>query len=126
LQLLPRFRRRAVTSVLHDPMWVDDREFDISNHVTRGSLPEPGEEIELQAFVGELLSEPLDRRRPLWQLHIIDGLRDGGFAVVGRAHHALVDGIAAVEVSQLLLDAGPRATKLLPAPWSPGEPPPLV
>jgi len=126
LDLLPRFRRRALTSVFHDPMWVDDGEFDISRHVVHASLPPPGEEPELHAFVGGLLSETLDRRRPLWQLHIVDGLRDGEFAVVGRAHHALVDGIAALEIAQLLFDAEQHAQEPEPSRWLPASPPPLA
>ena len=117
LDFLPRFRCRPLTSVLHDPMWVDHREFDLCYHVTRESVPPPGGEEELRAFAGALLSEPLDRRRPLWRMHVVDGLRDGGFAILGRAHHALVDGVSAVERlrqqlprerAQLRLAAGAR------------------
>jgi diacylglycerol O-acyltransferase len=126
LELLPRFRRRAVTSVFHDPMWVDHDEFDLSYHVTRCSAPPPGDEEQIRAFAGALLSERLDRRRPLWRLHVVDGLRDGGFAVLGRAHHALVDGISAVEVAQLLLDIDPAPGEVKPATWEPTSPPPLA
>jgi WS/DGAT/MGAT family acyltransferase len=126
LDLLPRFRRRALLSPLHDPMWVDDSEFDLDYHVRRASVPAPGRESQLRAFAGELLSERLDRRRPLWQMHILDGLEDRQFAVVGRAHHALVDGIAAVEVAQLLLDADQRPPQSEPCEWMPAPPPPLA
>jgi diacylglycerol O-acyltransferase / wax synthase len=126
LELLPRFRRRPITSVLHDPMWVDHDEFDLSHHVTAMSLPAPGDEAQLRAAAGELLSEALDRRRPLWRLHIVDGLRDGGFAIVGRAHHALVDGVSAVEVAQLLLDLDPDRRETEPVVWDPKPTPPLT
>jgi diacylglycerol O-acyltransferase len=126
LELLPRFRRRAVCSMLHDPMWVDDSEFDPSYHVTQISFPNPADRSELRALAGALLSERLDRRHPLWRLHLIDGLRDGGFAIVGRAHHALVDGISAVEVAQLLLDVEPNAGEKKPAVWEPSATPPLT
>jgi WS/DGAT/MGAT family acyltransferase len=126
LELLPRFRCRAATSVLHDPMWVDDDDFDLSNHITRMSLPAPGDERQLRAVAGALFSEPLDRRRPLWSFHIVDGLHDGGFAIVGRAHHALVDGVSAVEVAQLLLDVDPHRRETKPVVWEPAPEPPLV
>jgi WS/DGAT/MGAT family acyltransferase len=121
LPLLPRFRRRVICSPLrlHDPVWVDHADFDIANHVTRTSLPEPGGAAQLRALAGALLSIPLDRAHPLWRLHLIDGLRDGGFAIVGQAHHALVDGIAAVEVAMLLLDGEPASRCSEPVSWSP-------
>jgi diacylglycerol O-acyltransferase len=126
LDLLPRFRRRAVTSVLHDPVWVDHDRFDLSYHVTHTSLAEPGDEPQLRALSGQLLSKPLDRCRPLWRLQLVDGLRDGGFAILGRAHHALVDGISAVEVAQLLLDIEAQPAETQPSRWSPAPPPPLA
>lgn len=126
LELLPRFRCRAATSILHDPMWVDHESFDLSYHVTAASLPRPGGDDQLREFAGGLLSEPLDRRRPLWRLHLVDGLHDGGFAIIGRAHHALVDGVSAVEVAQLLLDIDPHARETRPAAWKPTPAPPLV
>jgi diacylglycerol O-acyltransferase len=109
LATVPRFRRRVLAAPLHlhDPVWVDDECFAIANHVQRVGLPAPGSRGQLRRLVGELLSVGLDRRRPLWRIQLIDGLRDGGFAVVGQVHHALVDGIAAAEVAQLLLDAAP-------------------
>jgi WS/DGAT/MGAT family acyltransferase len=108
---LPRFRRRVVSSTLHlhDPIWVDDERFDITRHVQRVHLPAPGGRAQLRRLAGRLLSGRLDRREPLWRLYLVEGMRDDGFAIVGQAHHALVDGIAAIEVAALLLDASPRA-----------------
>jgi WS/DGAT/MGAT family acyltransferase len=126
LDLLPRFRRRALTSPLHDPVWVDDSQFDLAHHVTRVGLLDPGDDVALQALAGELFSRPLDRRRPLWRLILVDGLRGGGFAIVGSAHHALVDGVAAVEVAGLLLDGEPHVAPLHPSNWSPEPVPSLA
>jgi WS/DGAT/MGAT family acyltransferase len=108
LHLLPRFRRRVVSSrlALHDPLWADDPQFDLANHVHLACAPAPGA-AGLRALAGRLLSVPLDRRRPLWRLHLVDGLGERRFALIGAAHHALVDGIAAVEMAQLLLDGQP-------------------
>lgn len=128
LHLVPRFRRRPLTSPLrlHDPVWVDDAQFDLANHIEVVSLENPGGPGELRALAGQLLSLPLDRRRPLWRLWLIDGLRDGRFAIVGQAHHALVDGLAAVEVAQLLLDADPSTPAPRPRPFSPAPEPSLA
>lgn len=128
LEALPRFRRRVVTSPmrLHAPVWVDDQAFDIANHVAAGAAPAPGGDAELRRLAGALLSIPLDRDRPLWRLHLIDGLAGSRFAVVGLAHHALVDGIAAVEVAGLLLDA--EGVRRMPAPrrWAAARAPTVI
>jgi WS/DGAT/MGAT family acyltransferase len=128
LELLPRFRRRVLASSLrlHDAVWVDDQTFDVSHHVDRVTAPCPGGPAELRTLTGELLSTPLDRDRPLWRLALVDGLEGGRFAIVGKAHHALVDGIAAVEVTQLLLDGDPGPRSALARPWSPAPVPALV
>jgi WS/DGAT/MGAT family acyltransferase len=128
LDQLPRFRRRVCVSSarIHDPVWVDDPEFDLAQHVREARLDPPGGPAELRALVGRLLSKALERDRPLWRLYLVDGLRNGGFAVVGQAHHALVDGLAAVEVAQLLLDAVPDAIRPRPSEWWPVEEPGLL
>ncbi len=128
LHLLPRFRRRPLTSSLrlHDPIWVDDQQFDLERHIATATVEKPGGARELRALAGQLLSVPLDRRHPLWRLWLIDGLRDERFAVVGQAHHALVDGMAAIEVAQLLLDAQPEVPVARPRPWSPAPEPSLA
>jgi WS/DGAT/MGAT family acyltransferase len=127
LDQLPRFRRRVLESSLrlHDPVWVDDAEFDIARHVKRVVVAPPGGRGALRRLAGELLSRRLDRRRPLWRLYLVEGLRDGGFAIVGQAHHALVDGIAAVEVAQLLLDGRPDTSPARPRGFSPETAPGL-
>ena len=128
LHLLPRFRRRPLTSGLrlHDPVWVDDSQFDIANHVVSATAEEPGGPGELRELAGRLLSVPLDRCHPLWRLWLIEGLSDGRFAVVGQAHHALVDGLAALEVAQLLLDGDPHVPSERARPWSPESGPSLA
>jgi WS/DGAT/MGAT family acyltransferase len=126
LDRLPRFRRRVLRSPLHDPVWADDETFDIANHVIHVTVPAPGGPREVRELTGRLLSRPLDLDRPLWRLCLVDGLRDGGFAVVGQAHHALVDGIAALEVAMLLLDADPDAPATTPSRWLAVSPPALA
>jgi WS/DGAT/MGAT family acyltransferase len=109
LERLPRFRRRVLSSrlMLHDPVWVDDQRFDIAEHVRAVRLPAGGGAAATRRLAGQLLSEPLDPDRPLWRLYLLLGLEDGRFAMVGQAHYALVDGTAAVEMAQLLLDDEP-------------------
>lgn len=110
LDALPRFRRRVAGQ-----QWIDDPGFDVARHVHGMTLAAPGGAGELRALSGRLLSRPLDMDRPLWRLARIDGLAGGGWALVGQAHHALVDGIAAIQVALLLFD-GPQAR---PSAWTP-------
>ena len=88
------------------------------------TLAPPAGPGELRELAGRLLSAPLDPAHPLWRMYLVRGLRGGGWAVVGQAHHALVDGIAAVEVAMLLFDAaGYPPAPSAPARWSPAAPP---
>lgn len=103
---VPRFRRRVIATALAggELRWEDDHGFDIANHVTVVHAPADADDEALRQLAGRLLSTPLPLDRPLWRVYLVDGLRDG-FAVVGQAHHALIDGIAAIEVAALLFDA---------------------
>jgi WS/DGAT/MGAT family acyltransferase len=108
LHAVPRFRRRLVRPALGAPHWVDDVGFDVARHAFAVSLTAPGGEQELRDVAGALLSQPLPGGRPLWRMYLVDRLQDdddGGFALVGQVHHALVDGIAAIEVGMLLFGA---------------------
>jgi len=109
LHAVPRFRRRVAAPRLGvgDLRWSDDPGFDIAHHVHGLRLAAPGGPAELRELAGMLLSKPLDPGRPLWRLYLVDGLDRGGFAVIGQAHHALVDGIAAIEVALLLFTPEP-------------------
>jgi diacylglycerol O-acyltransferase len=126
LEHVPRFRRRLAHPRLGlgDLQWVDDAGFDIARHVQAMTLAPPAGPGELRELAGALLSAPLDPAHPLWRMYLVSGLRGGGWAVVGQAHHALVDGIAAVEVAMLLFDAtGHVSAPSTPARWSPAAPP---
>lgn len=118
LDRVPRFRRR-LADLPGGLAWVDDAGFAVSRHVHQVSLPAPGTPSDLRDTAGALLSQPLDHDRPLWRIYLVDGLA-GGFALVGQVHHALVDGVAAVEVATLLFDDGtvpePSAWRPVPAP----------
>jgi WS/DGAT/MGAT family acyltransferase len=124
LDRVPGFRR-VVARTAGGLAWVDHAAFDVAHHVHAVTPPAPGGPAELRETAGTLLGRPLDAGRPLWRLYLVDGLRDGGFAIVGQVHHALVDGIAAIEVAMLLFDVAGVEDVLqpLPASWRPQRPP---
>jgi WS/DGAT/MGAT family acyltransferase len=109
IALVPRYRQkiRWVPGHLANPVWVDDEDFDITYHVRRSALPKPGTGDQLRALVGRLMARPLDRARPLWEIYLVEGLADGRFAIITKSHHAMVDGISAVDIGTLLLDVTP-------------------
>jgi WS/DGAT/MGAT family acyltransferase len=126
LNLVPRFRQRITPDRfnLHNPVWADDGRFDLRWHVRRAALPRPGGIDELRELVGRIMSEPLDFTRPLWQIYLVEGLDRRRFAVIPKTHHALVDGVAAVDVGTVILDPNKDGTEMeLPSePWDPDEP----
>jgi diacylglycerol O-acyltransferase len=129
LGLIPRFRQRITSPgpiALSNPIWADDPRFDIQRHVRRVALPQPGGPGELRELIGRVMSEPLDLARPLWQLYLIEGLEGGRHAYVNKTHHALVDGVAAIDVGTIILDASPEGTRMEVSeePWEPNEPSP--
>ncbi len=107
LDLIPRYRQRVAFLPLNVdiPVWVDDDRFDIHFHVRRAALPSPGADRELAQFCERVFSRQLDRRRPLWELYYVEGLEGGRWALLSKVHHALVDGISAVELATILLDS---------------------
>jgi len=122
LHLLPRLRQRLAFPPLRmgTPFWVDDPEFDIDAHVRSVTLPAPGTTDQFRRLAGEVLAPPLDRSRPLWELWLVDGFEDERFGVVYKTHHALADGISAVDIGTLLFDLEPRREPVREeAPWSP-------
>ena len=126
VHLLPRLRQRLAFPPLGlgTPFWVDDPGFDLGNHLKRVRLPKPGGEAEFHSLVGEVLSPPLDRSRPLWQLVLVKGLEGDRFAIVYKTHHALADGFSAVDIGKLLFDPEPNPVPSREeAPWDPQSPP---
>jgi WS/DGAT/MGAT family acyltransferase len=108
LHLAPRFRQRVVSPPVGESVWVDDARFRISDHVEIARDDLAGVP-ELRRLSGEFLSEQLDRSRPLWKILIVPRVGDGKAAVLGKVHHAMVDGVAAVELGMLLFDLAPNA-----------------
>lgn len=121
LPFVPRYRQRVrdVPFGLARPVWVDDERFDVTYHVRRSALPKPGTRAQLEELVARLMSRPLDRRRPLWEMYLIEGLADGNFAIVTKSHQALVDGVSAVDIAQVMLDVTPDAPTDAVVSWTP-------
>ncbi|GAA2562313.1 WS/DGAT/MGAT family O-acyltransferase [Pseudonocardia hydrocarbonoxydans] len=125
LGLVPRYRQkvREVPGRLGLPVWVDDPDFDLAYHVRRSALAAPGTEEVLHELVGRLLSRRLDRSRPLWEIYLVEGLADGRLAVVTKTHHAMVDGLATVDIGSVLLDLGPEPRETPDDDWRPDREP---
>ncbi len=122
LRLIPRYRQRLEQPApgVTNPVWVDDEHFDLRWHVRHASLPSPGDDAQLAQVVGTEMSRRLDRGRPLWELTVIEGLEGGRVALLPKMHHALVDGVAAVDVGTVLLDPSPEPVELVAEePWRP-------
>ncbi len=123
---LPRLRQRLLYPPLGlgTPFWVDYPDFDIHQHLRRETLPAPGTEAQFQDLVGELLAPPLDRSKPLWELILVEGFEDDRFAIVYKTHHAMADGISAVDIGMLLFDVErKREPAREEAPWTPARTP---
>ncbi len=125
ISLVPRYRQkvREVPGRLARPVWVDDTDFDITYHVRRSALPKPGSDAQLHDLVARLTSRPLDRSRPLWEMYLVEGLARGRIAVITKTHQAMVDGVAALEIGQVILDVTARPRDTREALWMP-EPEP--
>ncbi|HEX5018643.1 MAG TPA: wax ester/triacylglycerol synthase family O-acyltransferase [Actinomycetes bacterium] len=110
LNLVPRYRQRVrqLPGGLSTPVWVDDENFDLSYHVRRTALPKPGSDAQLHELVARVLSRPLDRSRPLWEMYLVEGLAGDRIALITKTHQALVDGIAAIEIGEVLFDDEPN------------------
>lgn len=128
IAFVPRYRQRlrGVPGRLANPVWVDDEHFDINYHVRRSALPRPGTQEQLAELVARLQARPLDRARPLWELILVEGLEGDRFAVVTKVHQALVDGVHAVDLGQVVLDTSAEPYDPPAQLWRPAREPTLV
>jgi len=125
LHLVPRYRQKLAVPPLETgrPLWVDDPSFNLEYHLRHTALPEPGSEEQLRALAARIHSQRLDRTKPLWELWLVQGFEDGRFALISKTHHALVDGVAGVDLATVLFDleavpaGGPRSHE--GEPWVP-------
>ena len=126
IAFVPRYRQKVhqVPGRLLPPVWVDDEQFDVSYHVRRSALPKPGTPTQLEEFVARIQARPLDPHRPLWELYLVEGLDGGRFAIVTKTHIALVDGIHAIDIGQIIVDPESSAHEQpLPHAWRAARPP---
>lgn len=124
LHLIPRYRQRlAYVPVERAPVWVDDEHFNIEYHVRHTSLPRPGTDEQLRDLMGRLASQQLDRRKPLWELWVVEGLHDGRFGIISKIHHSMIDGMGSVELMAVLLNLHPVSEPDPPEDFVPREVP---
>jgi diacylglycerol O-acyltransferase / wax synthase len=123
LHFIPRYRQViARTPIEGHPVWVDDAHFNIDFHVRHTALPRPGDEQQLKRLAGRIMSQQLDRSRPLWEIWVVEGLEGGGrFGLIAKIHHAMVDGVSSVDLLTVLLTPAPtdtfeRAPRWIPRP----------
>jgi WS/DGAT/MGAT family acyltransferase len=123
LHLVPRFRQklRFVPLGQGRPVWVDDPHLNLEYHVRQTALPAPGSEEQLRNLASRIFSQQLDRSKPLWELWLVEGLEGDRFAIVGKSHHALVDGISGVDITTVLFDVEeePSSAPVRPPKWAP-------
>jgi WS/DGAT/MGAT family acyltransferase len=126
--LVPRYRQkvRHVPAELARPVWVDDEDFDLTYHVRRSALPKPGTDRALHDLIARLMSRPLDHTRPLWEIYLVEGLDRNRIAMLTKTHQALVDGVRAIDIAQVILDISPTPRDDYTETWSPRREPSSV
>ncbi|MEX1142769.1 MAG: wax ester/triacylglycerol synthase family O-acyltransferase [Thermoleophilaceae bacterium] len=125
LHLVPRYRQKLAFPrfEMGRPFWIDDPRFNIDYHVRHTALPAPGSMEQLRGIAGRIFSQRLDRSKPLWELWLVQGLEDGGFALVSKNHHALVDGVSGIDIATVLFDLSPTAPPQEDERWTPAQEP---
>ncbi|MEX2194411.1 MAG: wax ester/triacylglycerol synthase family O-acyltransferase [Thermoleophilaceae bacterium] len=126
LHLVPRYRQKLAVPrfEMGRPFWIDDPRFNLSYHVRHTALPSPGSIEQLRNLAGRIHSQRLDRSKPLWEIWLIQGLEGNRFAIVSKTHHALIDGVAGVDIASVLFDLSPVPAETPAAePWEPSPEP---
>lgn len=107
LHLVPRYRQKLAHHPGGRPLWVDDPDFNLEYHVRQTALPKPGSESQLMRLASRIMSQQLDRTKPLWEVWIIEGLQDGRVGMISKTHHALIDGVSGVDLATVMFDLSP-------------------
>lgn len=125
LHLIPRYRQRVRFAPfgLGRPVWEDDPHYNLAYHLRHTALPPPGDDADLCRLMGRLMSQPLDRNRPLWEAWMFEGLPKGRWGVISKIHHCMVDGISGVELLSVLLAVDRDEPLPEPQPWNAGQNP---
>ncbi len=121
LQLVPRFRQKihTVPFGLGRPIWADDTHFNLEYHVRQTALPAPGDETKLKRLAGRIMSQQLDRTKPLWEIWFVEGLQDDRWALISKTHHAVVDGVSGADLMTVMLDLSEEPSEIEYEPWRP-------
>ena len=118
LHRVPRYRQRlAHTPIFAQPVWVDDQHFNLAYHIRHTHLPRPGDERQLKRLAARLMSQELDRGKPLWEMWVVEGLTDDRFAIITKVHHCMIDGVGSVQLTGAMLRPTPDVE-------TPVDPPP--
>ncbi len=125
LRLVPRYRQkvRFVPLELGRPIWTDDPHFNLGYHIRHTALPAPGGEEQLRNLVGRVMSQQLDRAKPLWEVWIVEGLEEGRWAILSKNHHCMVDGVSGTDLLTVVMDQSPEPEREPEKPWT-SEPEP--
>ena len=125
LPSIPRYRQRVhfVPIALGRPVWVDDPHFNLGYHLRRTALPPPGGDAELRNLVGRVMSQQLDRGKPLWEMWIVEGLSEGRWGFITKLHHCMVDGVSGAELMAVVLDTERDPELPVSADWQPERQP---
>jgi diacylglycerol O-acyltransferase len=127
LHLVPRYRHKLANTALDSgrPVWVDDPSFNLDYHIRHTALPAPGGWDQLQKLTARIFSQQLDRSKPLWEMWLIEGLEEDRFALISKTHHALIDGIAGIDLATVLFDTTPDPPPVSHngRPWQPHREP---
>ncbi|MGB9359745.1 MAG: wax ester/triacylglycerol synthase family O-acyltransferase [Acidimicrobiia bacterium] len=108
MHMIPRYRQRLVrVPIEQHPVWVDDEHFDIDYHIRHIGLPRPGTDAQLKRIAGRLMSQHIDRTKPMWEMVVVEGLDDGRFALVTKIHHCMIDGMSGVDLMAVLMSLVP-------------------
>jgi WS/DGAT/MGAT family acyltransferase len=103
-------------------LWEDDPHFNVRYHVRHTALPAPGGQLQLRNLIGRVMSQLLDRTRPLWEMWIVEGLEDGHWALISKTHHAMVDGVSGTDLLAVMLDSAPDPERPVAPAWTPVAP----
>ncbi|MDQ3964159.1 MAG: wax ester/triacylglycerol synthase family O-acyltransferase [Actinomycetota bacterium] len=125
LQVVPRFRQKLMTVPfgVGRPIWADDTHFNPEYHVRHTALPAPGDDEKLKRLAGRIMSQQLDRSKPLWEMWFVEGLGGDRWGLISKTHHCLVDGVSGADIMTVILDLTPEGQEIEPEPWRP-EPEP--
>ena len=125
LQMVPRFRQKLMTVPfgVGRPVWVDDTHFNLEYHVRHTALPSPGDDSKFRRLTARIMSQQLDRTKPLWEIWVAEGLTGDRFALISKTHHCLVDGVSGADIMSVILDLGPEPQQVDPEPWRPDPEP---